>query len=287
MGDLVYGEYDQESLDLQYDMRRRIPDHMDWFNRLKVDSERMVAELDCAIDVPFGPTQGQKLDIFKGQPGGPVHMFIHGGYWRAFDKDMFRYIAEPFVAKGVTLVLNNYDLCPHVTMDEILRQNRAAIAWLYANIAGYGGDPGQITVSGHSAGGHLTAMLCSTQWAPFDCPQDVIRAGCAISGLMDLEPLRRAYLNADLHMDEATAKRNSPVHCLPESAPPQIIAVGGGETDEFLRQSRDYAQMWRAKGLPDGRYLPIKDVHHVAVSAELQDAQSPLTQAIFEQIGVA
>ena len=287
MTETVFGPYDQESLDLQYDMRRRCADDLWRLDDGKETGNAIAAALPCRLDTPFGDKPGERLDIFPaGRPGAPIHMFIHGGYWRSFDKDMFRYIAKPFVATGVTLILNNYDLCPHVTMDEVVRQNRAAIPWIHAHAADFDSDPGKITVSGHSAGGHLTAMLMATDWTEHGLPRDVIRAGCAISGLFDLEPLRRSYLNEDLRMDAATTRRNSPQHHLPDRSNELIIAVGGGETDEFKRQSREFADVWLGKGLP-GLYTEILDCNHVVLAGELGKADSPLTQAIFRQIGVA
>ena len=212
----VYGPYDQEALDLQYDMRRRCAGDLWRFDAGRERGEALAATMDCRLDVPFGERPGEKLDIFPAPgPAAPIHLFVHGGYWRSFDKEFFRYIAEPFVAAGVTLILNNYDLCPSVTMDEVVRQNRAAIPWIHAHAGEFDSDGNNITVSGHSAGGHLTTMLMCTDWTAHGLPRDVIKGGCAISGLFDLEPLRRSYLNADLRMDEATARRNSPCTTFP------------------------------------------------------------------------
>lgn len=286
MGQPVYGQYDQEALDLQYDMRRVCPHFADEFAKLEQEGDRVSSEYDCHLDVAYGDTPLQAVDIYPGRPGSPVHMFIHGGYWKAFDKKMFRALARPFVEAGMTFVLNNYDLCPEVTMDDIARQNRASLVWLYDNIGAWGGDRDRIYVSGHSAGGHLTGMLVATDWPGHGLPEDVIKGGTPISGLFDLEPLRRSYLNADLCMDEAVCRRNSPIHHIPDGAPPLIIAVGGGETDEFRRQTRDYAKAWTARGL-EGVHMEVGDLDHVFVGAALADRDNPLTLAVFEQMGAA
>jgi arylformamidase len=285
MASLVYGKYDQESLDLQYDMRRVCPHFADTLGALEKVGERVSRDYDCHLDVPFGETPLQTVDVYPGGPGSPVHLFIHGGYWKAFDKKMFRALAEPFIKRGVTFVLNNYDLCPNVTMDEIARQNQAALEWIYANIGDYGADRNRIYVSGHSAGGHLTAMLVATDWKTRGLPADLIKGSTPISGLFDLEPLRRAYLNADLHMDEEMTRRNSPIHSVPDVAAPMVIAVGGGETDEFRRQSRIYYDAAKAKGL-DCDYLEVGKLDHVFVGGALADPDSPLTRAVFRQMGV-
>ena len=119
-------------------------------------------------------------------------------------------------------------------------------------------------------------MLLATDWARYGLPPAPIRNACALSGLFDLEPLRRSYLNADLRMDEETTRRNSPIHHLPDTAPELIVAVGGGETDEFRRQSRSFTDAWLDRGLP-GEYLEVLDLDHVNVSAEYQRLASPLT----------
>ena len=282
-GKYVYGKYDQQSLDLEYDMRIRCPHFAETFVKLEADCARVVERFDCRLDVPFGENVLERFDIWPGGGDSPILLFIHGGYWRAFDKSMFRFVVERFVEAGACVVLNNYDLCPHVTMDTITEQNRKALAWIWSHAAEIGGDPGRIHVTGHSAGGHLTAMLLATDWASYGLPPAPIRNACALSGLFDLEPLRRSYLNADLRMDEETTRRNSPIHQIPDSAPELIVAVGGGETDEFRRQSRSFADAWCARGL-EGEYLEVLDLDHVNVSAEYQRLESPLTGELFRQM---
>lgn len=286
MSKLVYGAYDQESLDLEYDMRRRCPHFAETFKALEADCQRVKQRFTGRLDVAFGDQPGERLDIWPGPGGAPLLLFIHGGYWRAFDKDMFSYVAERFVEAGAAVVLNNYDLCPQVTMDEIARQNRAALAWIHQNAEALGADPRRIHVTGHSAGGHLTGMLLATDWPAWGLPEDVIAGAVPLSGLFDLEPLRLSYLNADLRMDRETSDRNSPIHRIPDRAPPLVVAVGGGETDEFRRQSRIYVDACRQRGL-DCSYLEVGNFDHVMVSGEYANRESPLTAALFAQMGLA
>ena len=286
MGEIVYGGYSQEELDLEYDMRRRCPHFAETFAAMEVHNARTTERFECQIDVAFGTSAGERLDIWPGRGNSPILLFIHGGYWRAFDKNMFRFVAERFAEAGAAVVLNNYDLCPNVTMDEITRQNRAALAWIWKNAARFGGDPGRIHVTGHSAGGHLTAMLMATDWSEWGLPFDVVNGAVPLSGLFDLEPLRRSYLNADLRMDEAATHRNSPIHQIPDHMPATVVAVGGGETDEFRRQSRIYADACRAKGFAVS-YLEVGDFDHVNVAGEYRNRLSPLTAALFAQMGLS
>ena len=283
MGDAVYADYTQDDLDLQYDMRRRCPHFAETFAAMEVHNKRVVDIYECQLDVPFGKTNGEKLDIWPGRGNSPILLFIHGGYWKAFDKDMFRFVAERFVEAGACVVLNNYDLCPSVTMDDITQQNRMALQWIYRNASAIGGDAGRIHVTGHSAGGHLTAMLMATKWADYGLPFDVINGAVPVSGLFDLEPLRVSYLNADLHMSEEVCRRNSPIHLLPDWMPPTTIAVGGGETDEFKRQSRIYTDACRAAGF-EVSYLEVENHDHVHLAGAYRNRLSPLTACLFSQM---
>ena len=224
MSETIYRAYDQQGLDRQYRVTEQVPDFADTFAELDALSDRAAEALDCELDVAYGDGPAEKLDIFRvrGQ-GAPIHVFIHGGYWRAFDKSGHRFVAVPLVGAGVATVLPNYDLCPNVTMDDIVRQNRAAIAWTYKNAERFGGDRDRIYVSGHSAGGHLTGMMMSTDWTRYGLPADAIKGGVAISGLHDLEPIRLCFLNEDVRLDPDMAHRNSPIHNIPKSAPPRSL----------------------------------------------------------------
>ena len=285
MSDIVYGSFNQEELDLEYDMRRRCPHFAETLAAMEVHNQRVVDHLECRLDVDFGDGPGEQLDVWPGRGNSPIMLFIHGGYWRAFDKAMFRFVAERFVEADACVVLNNYGLCPNVTMDDIVQQNRNCLVWIYRNAAAIGGDPGRIHVTGHSAGGHLTAMLVATRWADYSLPQDIVNGAVPLSGLFDLEPLRLAYLNADLRMDEEVTRRNSPIHHIPDWMPPTVVAVGGGETNEFRRQSRIYVDACRARGFPVS-YLEVADRDHVHVAGEYRNRLSPLTAALFAQMGL-
>ena len=267
MSDLIYRNYNQEELDLEYDMRRRCPHFAEVLASMEPHTKRAISNFECQIDVEFGENPGKKLDIWPGRGGSPILLFIHGGYWKAYDKNMFSFIAERFVEAGACVILNNYDLCPSVTMDEIIRQNREALAWIYKNANNIGGDPGRIHVTGHSAGGHLTGMMLATSWEQYGLPFDVVNGAVPLSGLFDLEPIRVSYLNADLHMDKDESHRNSPIHNIPKWMPPTVVAVGGGETDEFRRQSRIYTDACINAGF-DVSYLEVGHYDHVNVPGE-------------------
>src|SRR6185295_14458485 len=227
----VFREYDQQALDAEYNNREKVKDSADWLSRYAIASAETRAALECRLDLVYGPHPGERLDVFPARgPSAPVHVFVHGGYWQRLDKSDSSFVARGLQPSGMAVVVINYALIPTVDMDELVRQCRASIVWVHRHAASFGGDPNRIFVSGHSAGGHLAAMLMSTDWSAFaGLPADVVKAGCGISGLYDLEPIRLSYLNETLGLTMETARRNSPVHLVPASAGPLLLPVGALE----------------------------------------------------------
>jgi arylformamidase len=278
----LYREYDRAGLDAQYFLRARVPEHPEYFRRWAEDSAAVRRARPCRLDLAYDGER--RLDLFPAERApAPCLLFIHGGYWQALDKSDFSFLVPAFQDAGIAVALVNYTLAPKAGMDEIVRQNRAAVAWLQRNAGEYGIDAERIHVAGHSAGGHLTAMVLATDWAALGLARNPVRGACAISGLYDLEPIRLCYLNDVLGLDAATSARNSPLQHLPRQAPPLILSVGTAETPEFLRQQADFAAAWRAAGLA----LEIADQpgdHHFAVVERLGEPQSPLHRAVMRQI---
>jgi arylformamidase len=236
----IYRNFDQAALDREYSPSSRVGNIMSYIRRYAELSAAAQSQLYVRRGLAYGPSRGETLDFFPAtRVGAPLHVFIHGGYWQDLGKDESSFAAPAFVAAGAAFVALDYALAPDVSMDEIVRQNRAAIAWLYRHALRLGFDASRIHVSGHSAGGHLVGMLLATDWArEFGVPADVVRGATAISGIFDLEPIRLTYVNAPLGMDAAAAARNSPLHRPPLSRCPLILCYGENETDEFKRQTR-------------------------------------------------
>jgi arylformamidase len=229
------------------------------------------------IDLRYGDGARQRLDVFSaGAATAPTLAFIHGGYWQQNDKEPFAFLGDGLLPAGFNLAVIEYTLAPAARMDAIVAEVRAAVAWLMEHAKEFGGDPARVFVSGHSAGGHLTAMAMHD-------PR--VAGGLAISGIYDLEPIRLNYLNEKLSLDAVEADRNSPLRHLPSRAAPLVVAVGLGELPELIRQSEEYAAAWRAHGLP-GEYLPLAGHDHFSILDELARPDGKLVASLKTLAGV-
>ena len=279
--------YDQSALDSQFNLRPRVPDFQECMDRRSRESQRVASSFPHEADVAYGRGDGARLDIFPvsaSSQGVPVNIFIHGGYWHLMDKLDFRFLAEPFVSSGVAFANLNYSLAPRVGIGQIIRQVREAVLWIYRRAAEYGIDPGGIHVSGHSAGGHLAAMMALTDWpslGPY--PADLIKSCCLLSGIYDLEPIRLSYLNSVLGLDEAAVKEWSPCRQPLSAGKKVLIAVGELETEEYLRQSAEFAQKWQ-EAKSEVRMLDVKNRHHFNMLEEFANKESALTAFYLKQM---
>jgi arylformamidase len=276
----------QAEIDAEYSPRLAVGEAQAeaYLTRYAEESARVRREIAGTLDMAYGPSPAETLDIFPApQVDAPVHVFIHGGYWRAFTSKEFSFVAEPFHRAGVTAVIVNYALCPEVTIDEIVRQCRAALIWTARNASSFGGDIGRITISGHSAGGHLTAMMLATDWAALGLGATPIRAACAISGLFDLGPFPHSFLQPSLHLDDAQVARNSPLFLPPRAQVPVVVAVGGEESQEFHRQSRDYGDHLAKAGIP-ADYVDLPGRNHFTVLDDLTGTGGALFEILLKQI---
>lgn len=288
MSQAVFRHYDKRALDAEYNNRAKVKNAMEWMARYGGESARVRAELPMRFDVPYGAHHAERLDVFPaaGAAPAPIHVFVHGGYWHRLDKADFSYVARGLLPAGATVVVINYALIPTVQMAELVSQCRASIAWVHRHAASFGGDPRRIFVSGHSAGGHLVAMLMSTDWGSEGLPADVIKAGCGISGLYDLEPIRLCYLNDVLSLTPETARLHSPIHHPPSHAGPLLLPVGALEGPEYLRQSHALARVWSSRGLRC-EAVEMAGHHHFSIIAELEEPASDLSRRLVRQMGLA
>ena len=276
----------QAQIDAQYNTTLTLPDPAAPGRHYVERAQHARATLRCTLDIPFGPTLHETLDIFPAeQANAPVFVFIHGGYWRALTSKEFSGVALGLQARGITTVVVNYALCPHVTIDEITRQVRAAVAWTVRHIAEHGGDPERIAVGGHSAGGHLTAMCLQTEWArDYGLAQDPIKAAICISGIYDITPLRFSYLQPMIQLDDGVIRRNSPAFMARPCKTPVWITWGGAETAEFDRQARLMQNAWMAQG-NKAKLSAIEGANHFTVIHGFETPDSALCNWLVQQLG--
>ena len=253
----------QEEIDQEYNPRFIVKNTDELIQSYFTESQRVLREYSNRSAVAYGPTLSETLDIFPAEKlCSPIHIFFHGGYWHSLTSRDFAFVAEGLVRNGITAVLVNYALCPSVSIDEIVRQSRAAAAWTYRNAEDFGGNPEQITVSGHSAGGHLTGMLLSTDWGKnYGLPPNLIKGFLPVSGLFDLKPFPFSWLQPKLLLTSEQVLRNSPVFLKPVYSPHVMVAVGADESHEFQRQSKNYTIFLQKHGVP-AEYLSMPGKNH-------------------------
>ena len=265
----------------EYDNRARVPEHPQIFARHAREAEgyRKSAAL-AQLGISYGATARQIVDFFPGKGAGasaPLAMFIHGGWWRTREPASFSQLAAGANANGIDFALAGYDLAPTVTIAEIVEQMRAACAMLWRNMHK------RIMVIGNSAGAHLAACMVATDWATVaaDLPGDLVPAAYGISGVYDLAPLTQISVNADLKLDDATARQLSPLYWSIPAGRIFDAIVGSLESSEFLRQSRIIADAWAKRGVKT-RYEVIPGVDHFTIVDLLVDPNSAMTRRTVE-----
>ncbi|WP_431267147.1 alpha/beta hydrolase [Dankookia sp. P2] len=257
-------------LQAEYDNRARVPENPAIIADWQRDAAAFRAQWAAAeLGIPYGAGERERLDLFRPGPGEdwPIALFIHGGYWQALDRSFFSHMARGMLAEGVAVAVPSYDLCPQVTLATILDQMRAAALLLHRRTGR------RVLATGHSAGGHLTAMLMATDWRALAprLPADLVAAGLPISGVFELEPLLPTTIGAGLRLASAEARAMSP-RWLPAPGLPLHAVVGGAESGEFLRQTRDFAAAW------GGTAEAVPGANHFTVIAPLSEPGSPLTR---------
>ncbi len=240
-------------LEQQYNNRLAVPDFQKYLDSWRQHSEDFrLLHTTAHLNLYYGPSARQVLDIFplQNQRNIPVHVFTHGGYWQALDKNSFSFMAEAFNQNGECAVILNYDLCPSVTMPEIIRQVKRAIIWVKQNISAYGGDPERIQITGHSAGAHLLASLLTTEWSIVGLDNYPFQQLNGLSGLYDLQPLIPTSVNQALGLDTGNAFQCSPLFgglWKSDSDVKFNLLVGELESQEYKKQSTQLLDRWTGK----------------------------------------
>lgn len=285
---MANGEADRsraDYLERQYNNRLSIPDAADYNTRAVQASDEARRTLRCSLDVPYGISTRERLDVFFGEGSAPrpLLFFVHGGYWRSRDKSEFSFIAKPFVDAGVTVVLPTYDLAPSVTVADIVEQIRAAFEFVRRNVHDLGIDSSRMHVAGHSAGAHLAVMLLARPRGvhAHDSSAQAIRGVFGLSGIYDLMPLLETSFNRDIRLDAEAARAASPVNCEPSGFRPLYTAVGALESDEFKRQAHALCNAW--PGCHAG-HIEVPGCHHLSILEALADSRSLLFQKVLNMV---
>ncbi len=276
----LYREFEtQAQIDAQYNPSLHLTDPTAPGKHYATRSAQARQILRCMLDVPYGPTREETLDIFPADAANaPLFVFLHGGYWRALSSKDFSCVALGLQPLGITTVVVNYALCPRVTIDEITRQVRAAVAWTHHHIGSYGSDASRMALGGHSAGAHLTAMCLHTRWhEDYGLPQDPIAAAVLVSGIYDIAPLRYSYLQPMIQLDEGVIRRNSPQFLMRVCQTPIWVNWGDQESPEFARQSASFHAAWRSLG-NQSELSAMTDADHYRGIHGFEDSGSHLSQ---------
>ena len=272
-----------------YNPRIAVPEFNDHFERWKKRSQQAQQALSghAYLDVAYGTDPMEKLDIYRAKgESQALLVYIHGGYWRALDKSIQSFVAPPFVERGVTVASINYALCPTLQVQDIVLQVLQACAWLYRNGPNFGAPRDRLFVSGHSAGGHLTAMVLAALWPKFaaDLPKKVVQAGLSISGVYDVEPVMNTpSVNVDVRLEPKQARRVSPAYLPPATDAPLYTAVGGKEQEGFHQQNSLIRAKWKAVVKDD---LACPEDNHFTILDRFADPESGLFKGALRMMGV-
>jgi arylformamidase len=286
MNDIVYKGFRKDEMEYQYNPRESVPEYPELAKVRAAQAKKVRDSAKSWLNVAYGNSPREQLDIYAAdKPGGPVLVYIHGGYWRSGSKEDNCNFVPTFTKRGATVVLVEYDLCPQVTVTDIVRQTRASIAWVYKNITRYGGDPSKIFISGHSAGGHLTSMALANDWTKEGMPPDCIKGAVATSGVFDLDMVMKISVQEQVRMTPEVAKLNSPFQNPPLVKCPLVVAVGGAEPKGWQQMSEDYFNHCKQQGM-NAEYLIVPGANHYTMSEKLLDESNPLTQAMIRQMGL-
>jgi arylformamidase len=276
---LLYKKYENvDELNAQYDVEAN-PQTQVYVESFAARSAQARDEIHCQLDIPFGPTRAETFDVFFCDGGiRPAAFFVHGGWWRATTSKLWSYVAVGPLVHGITTVVTNYAHCPNVTVAEIVRQHRAAFASVWHRAEEFGIDRDNIVIAGHSAGGHAMAALSATDWEDYGLPAHPFRATVPISGVFDLLPVARCWLAPYLQLSLSEAVTLS--YCEPlDWLPPTLAVVGGNESEEFIRQTCEWAESQQSAGLPaNWEAVPGRD--HFDILEELAQPDGLITKAI-------
>jgi len=266
----------KEEIENQYYLRGLRPNYQtevipNWIKKSKDYSEKVKPK----FNLKYGKNERNVLDLYSVNNSKIFLLYIHGGYWQRGDKSVYSFLANSFVNNNINFLTVGYDLCPSISITEIVSQAQEAIVWIWKNASKLEINKNKFIVSGHSAGGHITGMMMGTEWNKIssDLPNDLILAGIPISALNLLEPIRHTSLNDALKMNKEEAKSQSPIYLTPKTNASQLVVYGANETDEFHRQSNIYYEKFKSKERKIERFI-VPEADHFDEMNDLSNESS-------------
>jgi len=271
-------------IETQFNPRRAVPNVDEHAARTQRLSQQARQRHEGIYNLRYGPGPLATLDVFKAaQAHAPVHVFLHGGYWRGRDKSDFSYLADALLPHGITTVVMNYDLCPHVELPAIVDQVAQGLAWVHDHAAEWGADPKRYSASGHSAGAHLIAAVLARHDRATSVPMGMPASAVLISGVYELEPVLSISVNAEIRLRPDQVAAMSPMRHPPCKPVRLAVAVGGAETQGFVEQSKRFAATCAAQGA-DARFIAYEDCDHYTVMRHFESPQGELTRLVVRDL---
>ena len=271
-----------KQIENHFNPRIAVPNFQEYITEAQKKAVLTRKTLPNHLDISYGRHNLQKLDIFckNNLHNAPVHIFIHGGYWRALDKSDHSHLAEPFVNKNCLYVSLNYGLCPNITLSNITAQIIESLIWVYNNCSKYGGNPENINISGHSAGAHLSAMMVNFNWEKINLPKNIIKSAFLISGIYEPEIVLKLSLNKEIALTKEDAINNTPI-------PTQnylsklFLSVGDNEPDAWIEQTKTYSKLL-IENNNTVNFSLLKNQNHFSILNILSDSNSKYTNRMIE-----
>jgi arylformamidase len=271
-------------IETQFNPRRAVPNVDEHAARTQRLSQQARQRHEGIYNLRYGPGPLATLDVFKAaQAHAPVHVFLHGGYWRGRDKSDFSYLADALLPHGITTVVMNYDLCPHVELPAIVDQVAQGLAWVHDHAGEWGADPKRYSASGHSAGAHLIAAVLARHDRATSVPMGMPASAVLISGVYELEPVLSISVNAEIRLRPDQVAAMSPMRHPPCKPVRLAVAVGGAETQGFVEQSKRFAATCAAQGA-DARFIAYEACDHYTVMRHFESPQGELTRLVVRDL---
>jgi arylformamidase len=287
-GPLVWLDMDQQQLDDAYDQIVYAPNRDQITKRRIANSDRARAVLGEPERAAYGPSDIEKLDIYRAsKTNAPVNIFVHGGAWRANRGRDYAFLAEAFVNAGAHFVILDFTNVDDAAgnLFPMVEQVRRAVGWVYRHAQSFGGDPQRLYLTSHSSGSHLSGCVVTHDWRSENLPLDILKGATLSSGMYDLKPVRLSkrskYVKFTDEMEDALSAQRH----LDRLHTPLIVAHGTYETPEFQRQTRDFFAAVQAAGKPI-EMLVGEGYNHFEMLETLANPYGLLGRAVFAQMGL-